>query len=87
MEKRVMTCTQGIKGRKVEDRMEKEDKVRRRLSAQLTDSSTPPGMNTRKVYVCMYACGRACVYVSVLIIYHVSLSKGLSLHADALRKC
>lgn len=78
MEKRVMGREQGIKGRKVEDRMESEDKVKRKLSAQLTDSSTPTGINTRKVCVCICARGRACVYVSVLIIYHVNLSKGLA---------
>lgn len=77
------SCTgnKGHRGRGVEeeDRMEREDKVKRRLSAQLIDSSNPTGINTRKMCVCMCArvCACMCVYVSVLMIYHVNLSKGL----------
>lgn len=65
-----------------EDRIEREDKVKRRLSAQLIDSSAPTGINTRKLCVCARTsvCMRACecARVSVLMIYHVNLSKGLS---------
>ena len=76
----------GGMGVEEEDRMEREDKVKRRLSAQLIDSSTPTGINTRKMCVCVCAClracffvhPRACVYASGLMIYHVNLSKGLS---------
>jgi len=41
--------------------MQRKDKVKRRLSAQLIDKSTPRGMNKRKVCVCI----RACVHVWV----------------------
>lgn len=51
------TGNKGQRGRgaEEEDRMEREDKVKRRLSAQLIDSSTPTGINTRKpcVFVCV----------------------------------
>lgn len=76
------SCTrnrgQGGRGVEEEDRMEREDKVKRRLSAQLIDSSTPTGINTRKMGVCTCARAHARVSVSVLMIYHVNLSKGLS---------
>lgn len=84
MEKSNGSCTGnggqgGRKGVEKGDRMEREDKVKRRLSAQVIDSSTPTGINTRKMCVCMCACVHACVSVSILMIYHVNLSKGLSL--------
>lgn len=52
------SCT-GNRGRggggvEEEDRMERGDKVERRLSARLIDSSTPTGINTRKL--CLYVC-------------------------------
>lgn len=62
-------CT-GYKGqgaREVEERdrrKETKDKVKGRLSAQLIDSSTPTGINTRKVCICMHACASVCVHVS-----------------------
>lgn len=63
------SCTvnkvQGGIGVEEEDRMEREDKVKRRLSAQLIDSSTPTGINTRKMCVCVRECVRACVHVHV----------------------
>lgn len=46
-----------------EDGIEREDKVKRRLSAQLIDSSAPTGINTRKLCVCV--CARAQVFVCV----------------------
>lgn len=69
-----------------EDGIEREDKVKRRLSAQLIDSSAPTGINTRKLCMCVRMCARTsvckracvCARVSVLMIYHVNLSKGLS---------
>lgn len=44
------------RGAEDEDRMQEKDKVNRRLSAQLIDSSTPTGINTRKqfVFVCVH---------------------------------
>lgn len=62
-------CT-GYKGqgaREVEERdrrKETKDEVKGRLSAQLIDSSTPAGINTRKVCVCMHSSASVCVHVS-----------------------
>lgn len=53
-----------------EDGIEREDKVKRRLSAQLIDSPAPTGINTRKLCVCvrthgcLYACMCVCPCVS-----------------------
>lgn len=47
---------EGIGAEEGEDRIEREDKVKRRLSAQLIDSSTPTGINTRKPHMCVFAC-------------------------------
>lgn len=47
---------EGIRAEEGEDRIEREDKVKRRLSAQLIDSSTTTGINTRKLRACVFAC-------------------------------
>ena len=67
---------QGCIGVEEEDRMEREDKVKRRLSAQLIDSSTPTGINTRKMCVYVRVCVRACVHVFVCIHVHVCMHQG-----------
>lgn len=64
----------GVEGK---DRMQRKDKVRRGLSAQLIDKSGPKGgIKARSVFVKVHV--PPCVTVSVLMIYHVKLSKGLT---------
>ena len=69
---------QGSKGVEEKDKMHNKDKVKRRLSAQLIDMSTPEGW-IKERFVFGYVCVCLCGSLSVLMIYCVNLSKGLSL--------